>query len=109
MSDPAQRNEWAKHMKDEARAIARQQASAGASHGPVEGPLPYSHDNMAVAVRAAVDAERERCAKVAASFASDAQLLLVLGDVPGEQRAAGAAVARRIAQALGGPASDQQS
>ena len=109
MSDPAQRNEWAEHMEDEARAIARQQVSAGATHGPVEGPLPHSKDDMAIAVLTAVQAERERCAKLAASFATDAQLQLVLGDAPGEQRAAAAVVARRIAEALVAPGSGERA
>ena len=100
MSDTEQRTEWAAHLRDEARAIAKQQLSAGATHEPVEGPLPHSEDALTAAAGVAERAERERCAVVAASFADEAVLLRELPAASPEQRDAAAAIARRIAAVL---------
>lgn len=100
MSDPEQRTEWAEHLKDEARAIAKQQVTAGDTHSPVGGPLPYSLDDLAGEVRLAILAERERCAQVAASFAQAEHLVQSFPQATDEERRAAATTARRIAQAL---------
>jgi hypothetical protein len=103
MSDAEQRTEWAAHLRDEARAIAKQQLSAGATHEPVEGPLPHSEDALTAAAGVAERAERERCAALAASFANEAVLLRELPWGSAEQRDAAAAIARRIAAVLREP------
>ena len=100
MSDADQRTEWAAHLRDEARAIARQQLSAGPSHEPMAGPLPHSQDELATAAGAGVHAERERCAALAASFADEAVLLRELPAASPEQRDAAAVIAKRIAALL---------
>jgi hypothetical protein len=100
MSDTEQRTEWAAHLRDEARAIAKQQLSAGPSHEPQAGPLPHSQDELSIAAGAAVQAERERCAALAASFGEEAVLLRELPAATPEQRDAAAAIARRIAALL---------
>lgn len=103
MSDPEQRTEWAEHLKDEARAIAVQQESAGGTHQPVGGPLPFSQDDVNAAVRLAVRAERERCALLAASFAEPGSLAEVLPAADEAQRAAAASLALHIAGRLRTP------
>lgn len=103
MSDAGQRNEWAAHLRDEARAIAQQQLSAGATHEPRAGPLPHSEDALAAAGVAAARAERERCALLAASFAEEGVLLRELPGASREQRDAAAAMALRIAAQLRQP------
>jgi hypothetical protein len=103
MSDAEQRTEWAAHLRDEARAIAKQQLSAGATHEPVAGPLPHSADALTTAASVAERAERERCAALAASFADDAVLLRELPAASPEQRDAARAIARRIAGVLRQP------
>lgn len=74
MTGPAQRDEWAEHLKDEARAIAQQQVSAGVTHEPVSGPLPYTQDQLTAAVAAAVLSERERCVELVQSIVTDPKL-----------------------------------
>lgn len=101
MPNDKQRREWASHQRDEARAIALQQASAGDTHSPVERPQPYSHDNMEEAVRLAVSGERERCAALADSFAAQPSQLLpemTVRDADALQLAA--EIARRIANGI---------
>ena len=100
MSDPEQRTQWADHLEDEAHAIAVQQSSAGGSHEPLAGPLPFSHNDMTDAVLQAVLAERERCAGIAMRFASDSGILEVLPEATSEQRAAAGCAAVRIADLL---------
>ena len=103
MSNAEQRTEWAAHLRDEARAIAQQQLSAGTTHEPMAGPLPHSEDALAAAGVAAGLAERERCAALAASFAEEAVLLRELPGASREQREAAAAMALRISAALQQP------
>lgn len=104
MNDTQRRAEWAEHLKDEADAIAVQQASAGGTHQPVGGPLPFSQDDVGAAVLLAVRAERERCAALAASFADPAILAEALPAAGEAQRSAAASVALRIAARLRVPA-----
>lgn len=100
MNNQAQRNQWAEHLRDEAGAIAEQQASAGHTHGPVEGPLPHTRDHTAAAAQDAVLAEREDCAAVAASFATPARLADILPDAAPDELERAAALAHRIAEAI---------
>lgn len=105
MNDQARRTQWADHLRDEAEAIAEQQVSAGAMHGPLEGPLPHTRDDTAAAAYEAVLAEREHCAATAASFAEEAMLLKLLPDATPAQLQAAAALARHIAgRVRAGPA-----
>jgi hypothetical protein len=101
MNDDAQRTRWAEHLRDEAGAIARQQVAAGDTHEPVEGPLPHSRDDTAAAAHDAVLAERQRCAGLAASFASGDELLKVLPGATPQELLHAAALARHIAEAIG--------
>ena len=48
MSGMAQRKEWAEHIRDEARALEVQQHAAGGTHSPVEGPMLYSAEQLAL-------------------------------------------------------------
>ena len=100
MNNQEQRDQWAAHLRDEAGAIAQQQVTAGATHGPVEGPLPHSLDDTAAAAHDAVLAEREQCAAVAASFAAQPRLAQLRPDATPEQLEWAAAVARHIADAI---------
>ena len=100
MNDRSQRAQWASHLRDEAGAIAEQQVTAGDTHAPVEGPLPHSRDDTGAAVRAAILAERERCAAFVASFAAQAKLLPVLPNATPQQLQSAAALALHIAEAL---------
>ncbi|GAB3655038.1 hypothetical protein [Ramlibacter alkalitolerans] len=91
MSGNEQRKQWAEHIEDEARALEAQQHAAGGTHTPVEGPLPYSADQLAAAVADAVAAERERCAAIADRWGSEARLREAFGAfTQAELRAAGA-------------------
>jgi hypothetical protein len=100
MTDKKQRAQWAEHLRDEAGAIAQQQASAGTTHEPVEGPLPHTRNDTATAARDAVMAERQHCASIVASYAAQAKLLQVLPDATPEQLRAAAALVRHIADAV---------
>jgi len=100
VSDKTQRALWAEHLRDEADAIAEQQATAGGSHSPVEGPLPHSRNETVAVAAGAVLAERENCAALAGSFTTEAMLRQVLGDAtPGELQSA-ANLALHIALAI---------
>jgi hypothetical protein len=70
MSNTRQRAQWAEHLKDEAVELRAQQASAGSTHSPVEGPLPHSADVL----EAAVHAERERCCAIASRWTSEVEV-----------------------------------
>lgn len=100
MNDPEQRAQWAEHLLDEADAIAAQQVTAGGTHEPMAGPLPFTQDNMTDAIRLAAVEERARCAAVADAFTSEARLALLLPAASPAERSAAAVVARRIAQLL---------
>lgn len=100
MSDKAQRALWAEHLRDEADAIAEQQVTAGDSHTPLEGPLPHSRNAAVAAAQVAVLAEREQCAALAGSFASEALLREVLGEATPAQLQSAATLALHIAEAI---------
>ncbi|MEJ8839142.1 hypothetical protein [Ramlibacter sp. AN1133] len=104
MSGNEQRKQWAEHIRDEARALEVQQHSAGASHTPLEGPLPYSADQLAAAVASAVAAERQRCAEVADSWSSEARLLEAFGDFTEWELRAASATARAVGSEIRGGA-----
>jgi hypothetical protein len=96
LSTSDQRKLWAEHMEDEARALDLQQQEAGSTHSPVEGPLPYSADELNQAVAAAVAAERQRCAQIADNWTDETRLMQAFnGSTAAELRAA-AAVARAV-------------
>lgn len=71
MSNRHQRATWAEHLKDEAVAHEKQQQSAGVSHGPLQGPLPFSADDLNGARREGAQLERERCARIAEDWIRD--------------------------------------
>lgn len=100
MHNQAQRDQWDEHLRDEAGAIAEQQASAGDTHGPVEGPLPHTRNDTAAAAEDAVLMEREQCAAVAGAFAGESKLLEVLPGATPQQLQWAAGLAHRIAQAI---------
>jgi hypothetical protein len=96
MSPTDQRKQWAQHIEDEARALEMQQHAAGGSHTPVAGPLPFSADELAVAVANAVAEERRRCAEVAERWSSEARLLEAFGDFTEWELRAASATARAV-------------
>jgi hypothetical protein len=53
---------WRQHSEDEARALGRQQESAGSTHQPVSGPPPYGNEQVNLIAADIVRRERERCA-----------------------------------------------
>lgn len=67
MSDTSQRAQWAEHLKDEAVELQAQQESAGSTHSPLAGPLPHSAGDLDTAIQA----ERERCVRIAEGWASE--------------------------------------
>ena len=95
-----QQDQWAEHLRDEAGAIARQQVTAGKTHSPLEGPLPHTKTDMAVAAEDAVLLERERCAAIVASFAAPDRLAQILPGATPDQLQAAASAARQIAEQL---------
>ena len=96
MSDTAQHAQWAEHLKDEAVELQVQQESAGDTHSPLAGPLPHSVGDL----DAAIQAERERCVRIAEGWASqDALRSAFPGLSEGELRAA-VDVAHAIGRAL---------
>ena len=99
MSSQQRRSERAEHLEDEGRAIALQQASAGATHSPVEWALPATPDALATAIREAVAAERERCARLAETFATAPAAEAPPG-AGAQELAVAQATALRIASAL---------
>jgi len=100
MNDKKQRAQWAEHLRDEAGAIAKQQASAGTTHGPVEGPLPHSRNDTAKAAHEAAISERQHCAAIVASYAAEAKLMQILPDATPEQLLSATALVRHIAEFL---------
>ena len=104
MSTKDQRNQWAEHMADEGRALQRQQDAAGATHSPVEGPLPYSAQQLEAAVAAAVARERQRCADIADAWARQPRLLEAFGNFNASELRAAAATARAVGGEIRGDA-----
>jgi hypothetical protein len=102
MSAIDKRQQWAQHLQDEAKALERQQEAAGSTHSPVEGPLPYSADQLAEAVAIAVAAERQRCAQIAESWTVEARLLEVFGDFTEWELRAASATARAVGSEIRG-------
>jgi len=100
MSSQQRRSERTEHLEDEGRAIALQQASAGGTHSPVAWDLPATPVEAATAIRAAVAAERERCARLAETFATAPAAEAQLPGAGAQQLAVAQATARRIARAL---------
>jgi hypothetical protein len=101
MPNDKKRRELASHQRDEARAIALQQASAGDTHRPVERPQPYGQEHMDEAVRLAVAKERERCAALADAFAAQpSRLLPDSADRAADVLELAAEIATRIAQGI---------
>lgn len=96
MSTNDQRRQWADHIADEARELQVQQRAAGQTHSPTEGPLPFTADQLEDAVRAAVDAERERCAAIADAWSAQPKLLAAFGGFSEPEARAAAAAARAI-------------
>ena len=101
MSDTRQREQWAEHLRDEQTARDTQQVSAGGTHSPVIGPLPHSVSDL----EAAVLAERERCAAIADTWASDARLRQAFSDFTQWELGAATEVAHAIARAIRGECS----
>ena len=100
MTESTQRQQWAEHLRDEDVALQAQQRSAGDTHSPVQGPLPYSEDDLDSAVRA----ERERCAVIADGWASEGKLLQAFADMTECELRAAAEVALAVGRAIrGGP------
>lgn len=97
MSTKDQRQEWAQHIRDEDRAIALQQDSAGVGHTPVERPQPYTANELSASVAAAVAAERQRCAQIAERWSAEATVRGLLGDVSAPELLAATSTARAIA------------
>lgn len=97
MSTSNQRNQWAEHIADERRAVEQQQRSAGATHSPTEGPIPFTENELRAAVAAAVAAERERCAGVADKWSAEAKLLERFGDFREPELRAGSVTASAVA------------
>ena len=100
MNSRERRSQRAQHLEDEGRAIALQQASAGGTHSPVAWALPATPDALATAIRAAVAAERERCAHLAESFATASGAGARLPGAGVQQLSVAQATALRIARAL---------
>jgi hypothetical protein len=98
MNDSDQRNQWADHLRDEADARQAQQRSAGATHEPLQGPLPFSADDLEQAVRA----ERERCAAIADRWASPAAVSEAFADMTEWELKAAAEVAGAIGRSIRG-------
>lgn len=97
MSTSDQRKQWAQHIADEGHALELQQRAAGSSHSPIEGPTPYTENQLRSAVAAAVAAERERCAGVADKWRAEARLLEGLGDWTAGELRAGSVTASAVA------------
>jgi hypothetical protein len=90
VNQSSQREQWAEHLNDEASARRDQQAAAGPSHRPLEGPLPFSAENLERATKAAVSAERERCAGLADGAAKEERLAAAFPQFTEAQRQAAA-------------------
>lgn len=95
-----QRDQWADHLRDEAAAREAEQAAAGGSHEPVQGPLPYSADDLEDAIAAQVRQERERCAAIAERWCAQLALQDAFPDATDAELRAAAEAARRIALAI---------
>lgn len=106
MSGSEKRKQWANHMKDEAKALELQQQAAGDSHAPVEGPRPYSADELGAAVTAAVAAavaaERQRCADIADSWRAETRLMRAFGDFTERELRAAALAVRAVGSEIRG-------
>lgn len=100
MSNREQRKLWAAHRKDEATALQAQQASAGAGHSPVEGPLPHSADDLTLAVASAVDAERRRCVAIARGWEEEEKLQAAFASFTRDEVRAAALLARAVADEI---------
>jgi hypothetical protein len=98
MSDTEQRGLWVEHLRDEATEHRAQQRAAGASHEPLERPLPHSADD----VQTAALVERERCAAIADAWASEEALQAAFSDFTEWELRAAIEVARAIARGIRG-------
>jgi hypothetical protein len=96
MSTSDKRRQWAAHTKDEGEALELQKVAAGRTHSVVEGPRPYSADQLEAAIAAAVGAERQRCAEIADRWSEEARLLEAFGDFTEWELRAAAATARAV-------------
>ena len=65
------RETWLRQQQDETEALRAQQGTAGTSHAPVHGPLPYGDHGINMLVEAAVRKERERCIAIVDEWASE--------------------------------------
>lgn len=84
---------WARHMRDEARALEAQQVTAGSTHSPVERHASFTQAQL----DAAVQAERERCAAAAERWSQADTLRAAFANFTGAQQEAAAAAARAVA------------
>jgi hypothetical protein len=90
--------EWEIHSRDEERAIRRQQASAGPSHGPVGESIP---DRVQASADSATDVERRRCAVAVERWLEPSALIALTGPLSGEAIRAVHEVLRAIGQEIG--------
>lgn len=102
MTTSDQRRQWADHIRDESDARRLQQAAAGGTHSPVVGPLPYTEDQLALAIAEAVAAERERCAGIADSWGGEPRLLAAFAKFTAQELHAAAEAARAVAREIRG-------
>ena len=96
--------QWTEHMRDEAEAVQAQQLTAGSSHSPMAQHARYTEVQLGDAVRAAVAAERERCAALAEQWSSAERLQAAFGDFTEWELRAAASAARAVAGDIRRPA-----
>jgi len=79
---------WRQHAEDEAVALKAQQASAGMTHHPVEGPPPHGNEKVNLIAAEILRQERERCARLVETWpvGGDASALKLLSQVAAELR-----------------------
>lgn len=92
--------QWERHLRDEAGVIQGQQETAGTSHRPVAGPGLYGDHATNIYVRGAVQAERDRCVRVAQLCVAEPALREKIGAVSERDREVARAVANAIVAAI---------
>jgi flagellar biosynthesis/type III secretory pathway M-ring protein FliF/YscJ len=89
MSQATDREEWSRIQSDEDAAQRKQQMAAGPSHSPVLGPGPHGDHGTNIAVEAATERERERCAQLIEVWSQDQpeEVARILRSLAGRMRA----------------------
>ncbi|AMO23820.1 hypothetical protein GCM10027034_35530 [Ramlibacter solisilvae] len=93
MDEKSSQSQWESHTRDEASALKKQQSDAGPTHKPVGQNVG---ERLQAGAETAADAERLRCAHIAARWSDPPTFLGVTGPLDDEAARAVQRVVRAI-------------